>query len=219
MRDDVRAKRHTFGARCKFNQSFNRAKFLRQKRIPKTDRTRSVHGSYRLLRSCKNRDDRDDISCFDSNVEHRKHRTEREFVSTESAAGRRAVYVSLDRIEKNEFAFQINVALRASTSDSIVISDELDRGTSEISGLSLVAAVLNTFAERGSNCPHVFAATHAYNVLALLPQTPVIETQVRENIFVDSLYSYTPSLPFPLLSLSIFSFLWNTDVRMRDRPR
>ncbi|XP_060826344.1 mutS protein homolog 5-like [Bombus pascuorum] len=77
---------------------------------------------------------------------------------------------------------QINVALRASTSDSIVISDELDRGTSEISGLSLVAAVLNTFAERGSNCPHVFAATHAYNVLALLPQTPLIETQTFECV-------------------------------------
>lgn len=115
------------------------------------------------------------------------------------------------------------MALRASTSDSIVISDELDRGTSEISGLSLVAAVLNTFAERGSNCPHVFAATHAYNVLALLPQTPLIETQVRENIFVDSLYLCTKydiiPLPLPLLSLSIFSFLWNIDVRMRDRPR
>ena len=62
--------------------------------------------------------------------------------------------------------------------DSIVISDELDRGTCEISGLSLVAAVLNTFAERGSNCPHVFLATHAYSVLTLLSQTPLIEIQV-----------------------------------------
>lgn len=106
MRDDVRAKRHTFGGRCKFNQSSNRAKFLRQKRIPKTDWTRSVHGSYRLLRSCKNRDDRNDISCSDSNVEHRKHRTEREFVSTESSAGRQAVYVSLDRIEKTSLHFR-----------------------------------------------------------------------------------------------------------------
>ncbi|XP_043518859.1 mutS protein homolog 5-like [Frieseomelitta varia] len=78
---------------------------------------------------------------------------------------------------------QINVALRASMPDSIVISDELDRGTCEISGLSLVAAVLNTFAERGSNCPHVFLATHAYSVLTLLPQTSLIEIQTFEYAF------------------------------------
>ncbi|XP_043792597.1 mutS protein homolog 5-like isoform X2 [Apis laboriosa] len=75
---------------------------------------------------------------------------------------------------------QINVALHASTSDSIVITDELDRGTSEMSGLSLVAAILNTFAERDSDCPHVFAATHAYGVLALLPQISLIEIQTFE---------------------------------------
>lgn len=80
---------------------------------------------------------------------------------------------------KRGFEFQINVALHASTSDSIVITDELDRGTSEMSGLSLVAAILNTFAERDSDCPHVFAATHAYGVLALLPQISLIEIQVR----------------------------------------
>ncbi|XP_076166799.1 mutS protein homolog 5-like [Ptiloglossa arizonensis] len=77
---------------------------------------------------------------------------------------------------------QINVAIRTSTPDSVVITDELDRGTSEISGLSLVAAVLNTFAERGDNCPHVFAATHAHSVLALLPRTPLIELQTFEYV-------------------------------------
>lgn len=77
--------------------------------------------------------------------------------------------------------FQINVALRASTPTSVVITDELDRGTSEISGLSLVAAVLNTFAERGTECPHVFAATHARPALALLARTPLIEIQVIGN--------------------------------------
>lgn len=92
---------------------------------------------------------------------------------------------------KRGFEFQINVALHASTSDSIVITDELDRGTSEMSGLSLVAAILNTFAERDSDCPHVFAATHAYGVLALLPQISLIEIQVRmtnlDDCFVKSI--------------------------------
>lgn len=71
------------------------------------------------------------------------------------------------------------MALRASTSHSVVITDELNSGTNETSGLSLVAAVLNTFAERGDECPHVFATTHAYDVLALLDRTPFTEIQVR----------------------------------------
>nr|XP_012150029.1 PREDICTED: mutS protein homolog 5-like [Megachile rotundata] len=75
---------------------------------------------------------------------------------------------------------QINVAFRASTSASLVITDELDRGTSETSGSSLVAAVLNAFAEKGTGCPHVFASTHAHGVLALLPRTPLIEIQTFE---------------------------------------
>ncbi|XP_076666275.1 mutS protein homolog 5 isoform X2 [Andrena cerasifolii] len=85
---------------------------------------------------------------------------------------------------------QINVALRASTPTSVVITDELDRGTSEISGLSLVAAVLNTFAERGTECPHVFAATHARPALALLAETPLIEVQTFEYL-VDENESLT----------------------------
>ncbi|XP_076762350.1 mutS protein homolog 5-like isoform X1 [Xylocopa sonorina] len=75
---------------------------------------------------------------------------------------------------------QINVALSASTPNSLVITDELDRGTSETSGLSLVTAILSIFAERGANCPHVFAATHAYRVVLLLPQTPLVEVQTFE---------------------------------------
>lgn len=183
MRDHVRAERYTFREWKEFDQSYNRAKFLWQECISKADWPYSVHGSHRLLRSCKIRDDRHGFSYLDSNVEHGKYRVERELVSTESSTGKE---ISLFfRIEKRKgskrerFEFQINVALHASTSDSIVITDELDRGTSEMSGLSLVAAILNTFAERDSNCPHVFAATHAYGVLALLPQISLIEIQVK----------------------------------------
>ncbi|XP_053984116.1 mutS protein homolog 5-like [Hylaeus volcanicus] len=77
---------------------------------------------------------------------------------------------------------QINVAIRASTSDSVVLTDELDKGTSENSGWPLVAAVLNSFAERGNNCPHVFAVTHAHSILEFLPRTPLIERQTFEYI-------------------------------------
>ncbi|CAK9809162.1 MutS protein homolog 5 [Anthophora plagiata] len=91
---------------------------------------------------------------------------------------------------------QINVALRASTAHSIVITDELDRGTSEGSGFSLVAAVLNTFVEKGADCPHVFAATHAYAVHLFLHRSPLIEFQtfeytINEDESVAFLYRLT----------------------------
>lgn len=48
-----------------------------------------------------------------------------------------------------------------------------------MSGLSLLAAVLNNFVERGTNCPHIFVATHMHRVMNMLPQSPIIEEQVR----------------------------------------
>ncbi|KOC63328.1 MutS protein like protein 5 [Habropoda laboriosa] len=91
---------------------------------------------------------------------------------------------------------QINVALRASTPNSVVITDELDRGTSETSGFSLVAAVLNAFVERGADCPHVFVATHAYTVLPFLRRSSLIECQtfeytINEDESVAFLYRLT----------------------------
>jgi len=73
---------------------------------------------------------------------------------------------------------QINAALYASTANSIVILDEFGNGTSEKSGLSLLAAVLNNFVERGVHCPHVFVATHMFQVMNMLSQSSIIEEQV-----------------------------------------
>ncbi|XP_014483495.1 PREDICTED: mutS protein homolog 5-like [Dinoponera quadriceps] len=77
---------------------------------------------------------------------------------------------------------QINSALYASTPNSIVILDEFGNGTSEVSGLSLLAAVLNNFIERGVHCPHVFVATHMHRVINMLPRDPMIEEQTFEFI-------------------------------------
>jgi len=74
---------------------------------------------------------------------------------------------------------QINAALYASTTNSIVILDEFGNGTSEKSGLSLLAAVLNSFVERDVYCPHVFVATHMFQLMNMLPRSPIIEEQVR----------------------------------------
>ncbi|XP_011688999.1 PREDICTED: mutS protein homolog 5-like [Wasmannia auropunctata] len=108
---------------------------------------------------------------------------------------------SVDSIALNTSMFlqdmrQINSALYASTPNSIVILDEFGNGTSEVSGLSLLAAVLNNFIERGTDCPHIFVATHMHRVMNMLPQSPIIEEQTfefvtNENGSVAYLYSLT----------------------------
>lgn len=70
------------------------------------------------------------------------------------------------------------MALYASTPNSLIIMDEFGKGTSETNGLSLLAAVLDSFVERAVYCPHVFAATHIHRVTKLLPENPMIEAQV-----------------------------------------
>ncbi|KAF7399396.1 hypothetical protein HZH68_007988 [Vespula germanica] len=95
--------------------------------------------------------------------------------------------VTIDSISLDASAFlqtlrQINMALYASTPNSLVIMDEFGKGTSETNGLSLLAAVLDSFVERAVYCPHVFAATHIHRVTKLLPENPMIEAQTFEFI-------------------------------------
>ncbi|XP_011872274.1 PREDICTED: mutS protein homolog 5-like [Vollenhovia emeryi] len=107
---------------------------------------------------------------------------------------------SVDSIALNTSMFlqnirQINSAMYASTLNSIVILDEFGNGTSEVSGLSLLAAVLNNFVERGSDCPHIFVATHMHRVMNMLPQSPIIEEQTFEFVTnVDGTVAYLYSL-------------------------
>jgi len=56
-----------------------------------------------------------------------------------------------------------------------------------VSGLSLLAAVLNNFVERGIYCPHVFVATHMHRIMSMLSQNPIVEEQVKYLIRVSIL--------------------------------
>lgn len=64
-----------------------------------------------------------------------------------------------------------------------------------MSGLSLLAAVLNNFVERGADCPHIFVATHMHRVMNMLPQTPIIEEQVRYIHFQRHLFERLKRFP------------------------
>ncbi|KAG7204200.1 hypothetical protein KM043_002034 [Ampulex compressa] len=98
--------------------------------------------------------------------------------------------ISVDSVVLNASTFlqdlrQINTILRVSTPNSLVLIDEFGKGTSETSGLALLAAVLRSFTERETYCPHVFAATHIRRVISLMPQTSMIQVQTFEFVAED----------------------------------
>jgi len=80
-----------------------------------------------------------------------------------------------------------------------------------VSGLSLLAAVLNNFVERGTDCPHIFVATHMHRVMNMLPRSPIIEEQVRRGRVIFSgtrdaeAISSNCRCSFDLLSISLFT--------------
>ncbi|OCH92840.1 hypothetical protein OBBRIDRAFT_725988 [Obba rivulosa] len=63
---------------------------------------------------------------------------------------------------------QVSLALRNSTPRSLILLDELGKGTvpSVNHGAGLFCGVLKHFAERGSRCPKVFAATHFHDIFS-----------------------------------------------------
>ncbi|TPX68056.1 hypothetical protein SpCBS45565_g03372 [Spizellomyces sp. 'palustris'] len=74
---------------------------------------------------------------------------------------------------------QVSVALRSSTRRSLVLLDEFGKGTDTADGIGLLCGVLQDFAKRGEDCPHVIAATHfheifTYNLLTI-PEPLLLE--------------------------------------------
>ncbi|KAI8437922.1 hypothetical protein MSG28_010602 [Choristoneura fumiferana] len=69
---------------------------------------------------------------------------------------------------------QMELALQESTSNSLIIIDEFGKGTSEVDGLSLLAACLNTFLFQGGDCPHIFLSTHFLNIKDYIVETPLV---------------------------------------------
>jgi len=67
---------------------------------------------------------------------------------------------------------QMAVALRKGTGHSLIIIDEFGKGTMTEVGLSLLAASVNYWVEKGQqNCPHIFLSSHFHALAELL--TPV----------------------------------------------
>ncbi|KAJ2940748.1 hypothetical protein O0L34_g14859 [Tuta absoluta] len=80
---------------------------------------------------------------------------------------------------------QMALALQESTSNSLVIIDEFGKGTSEVDGLSLLAACLNTFLFQGEHCPHVFLSTHFLNIKEYIVNSPLLKFLRFEHMVQD----------------------------------
>ncbi|KAI1793251.1 muts domain V-domain-containing protein [Ganoderma leucocontextum] len=59
---------------------------------------------------------------------------------------------------------QVSLALRNSTSRSLIILDEFGKGTLPTDGAGLLCGVLKHLLDRGSSCPKVIATTHFHDV-------------------------------------------------------
>ncbi|XP_034246125.1 mutS protein homolog 5-like [Thrips palmi] len=98
--------------------------------------------------------------------------------TTESAASQLSAFVIDLR--------QMNTAVCMSTKSSLLVIDEFGKGTSEVDGLSLLAAFLNHLTRRGpSNCPHVILSTHFHRLIDLIEVSPLVKAQVLEHIVSD----------------------------------
>ncbi|XP_049875812.1 mutS protein homolog 5-like isoform X2 [Pectinophora gossypiella] len=80
---------------------------------------------------------------------------------------------------------QMALALQESTSNSLVIIDEFGKGTSEVDGLALLAACLNTFLFQGENCPHVYLSTHFLNIKEYIVNSPIVKFLQFEHMVQD----------------------------------
>ncbi|CAH0405561.1 unnamed protein product [Chilo suppressalis] len=80
---------------------------------------------------------------------------------------------------------QMALALQESTPDSLIIIDEFGKGTSEVDGLSLLAACLNTFLFRGEECPHLFLSTHFLDVPKFIVNTPIVRFMRFDHTLQD----------------------------------
>ena len=59
---------------------------------------------------------------------------------------------------------QLSQALQSSTLHSLILLDEMGKGTSSTDGASLFAATIKHLLERGNQCPRTLAATHFHEV-------------------------------------------------------
>ncbi|XP_063794138.1 mutS protein homolog 5 isoform X2 [Pseudophryne corroboree] len=74
---------------------------------------------------------------------------------------------------------QVARAVNNSTVNSLILIDEFGKGTNTVDGLSLLAALLRHWINKGSSCPHIFLSTNFHSLIQLriLPDSPTVQYQ------------------------------------------
>ncbi|XP_075042697.1 mutS protein homolog 5 isoform X2 [Mixophyes fleayi] len=81
-------------------------------------------------------------------------------------------------IDLNQVARAVNNA----TVNSLILIDEFGKGTNTVDGLSLLAAILRYWINKGSSSPHIFLSTNFHSLIQLkiLPDNPTVQYQTFE---------------------------------------
>ncbi|KAK0535449.1 hypothetical protein OC835_002362 [Tilletia horrida] len=86
---------------------------------------------------------------------------------------------------------QVGFALRQCTARSLVLFDEIGKGTDAIDGAALFAATIRQLLERHGGCPRTLVATHFHEAFhpAMLPQTLHFQTAHMEVMLSETMTS------------------------------
>lgn len=98
---------------------------------------------------------------------------------------------------------QVSLALRNSTSRSLILLDEFGKGTTSTDGAGIFCGVIKYLLRRGDSCPKVLAATHFHDVFKpdmldpqTLPFTP-LHMQVMFTTHFEQDIQDLPLVPKP----------------------
>ncbi|XP_023951511.2 mutS protein homolog 5-like [Bicyclus anynana] len=80
---------------------------------------------------------------------------------------------------------QMALAIRESSSNSLLIVDEFGKGTAQTDGLALLAACVSSLLCREQRCPHLLLATHFLNIQNYIVDSPIVSFLKFEHMVQD----------------------------------
>lgn len=78
----------------------------------------------------------------------------------------------------NHFIFQLVTIVSNPSSNSLIILDEVGKGTTESEGVAILAGCLNFFFSQGESSPHIIISTHLDSIKDYLNKDLFLATHV-----------------------------------------
>lgn len=77
---------------------------------------------------------------------------------------------------------QMYSCLYNSTPNTLIVIDEFGKGTADVDGLSLLYACIRHFIDRNICCPHLLISTHFHSLIAALPPSSLLRSQMLDFV-------------------------------------